>query len=65
MIAQATNKIPELENFYTSPKPYIGFPLPKLDIIGTFNFSQSKKYIYVTTKIQLPNDGFMEIIAYK
>lgn len=65
MLAQATNKISGLDNFYTSPTPYIGFPLPKLDIIGTFKFSQSKKYIYATTKIQLPNDGFMQVIAYK
>lgn len=66
MVAQATYKIPDLDNFYTSPKPYIGFPLPKIDIIGTFKFSQQKKYIYVITKIQLPNnDGFMQVIAYK
>jgi hypothetical protein len=69
MIAQATNPVSKLVNninnsFYTCPKPYLGIPLPKLDVLGTFKFSKSKEYILVTSKIQVEN-GFMQIIAYK
>jgi len=69
MIAQATNPVSKLVNninnsFYTCPKPYLGIPLPKLDVLGTFKFSKSKEYILVTTKIPVEN-GFMQIIAYK
>jgi hypothetical protein len=68
MIAQATYPVSNLVNnvnnsFYTSNGPYIGYPLPKLDMLGTFKFSESKEYIYVTTKIPVEN-GFMQIIAY-
>ena len=68
MIAQATYPVSKLVNnvnnsFYTSNGPYIGYPLPKLDMLGTFKFSESKEYIYVTTKILVEN-GFMQIIAY-
>jgi len=65
MIAQATYPVSKLVNnsFYTSNGPYIGYPLPKLDMLGTFKFSESKEYIYVTTKIPVEN-GFMQIIAY-
>jgi len=64
MIAQASNLVNNVNNsFYTSNGPYIGYPLPKLDMLGTFKFSESKEYIYVTTKIQV-EDGFMQIIAY-
>jgi len=65
MIAQATNLVNNVNNsFYTSNGPYIGYPLPKLDMLGTFKFSKSKEYILVTTKIQVEN-GFMQIIAFK
>jgi len=65
MIAQASNLVNNVNNsFYTSNGPYIGYPLPKLDMLGTFKFSKSKEYILVTTKIQVEN-GFMQIIAFK
>ena len=71
MIAQATYPVSNLVNngnnsFYTSKGPYIGYPLPELDVLGTFKFSKSKEYILVTTKIPVGNNnGFMQMIAFK